>query len=56
MTLQINGFWLEEHAPLGDPAFAVALARGLASLAAFVEARDVAIDAGLLRDLIGHSL
>lgn len=54
MILHINGFWLEEHAPLGDPAFAAALARGLASFAAFVEARDVAINASLLGDLIGQ--
>lgn len=53
MTLQINGFWLEERRA-GDPAFAAALARGLASFAAFVEARDLAVNASLLRDLIGR--
>ncbi|HSN74269.1 MAG TPA: crosslink repair DNA glycosylase YcaQ family protein [Anaerolineae bacterium] len=56
MTLHVNGFWLEEHAPTDDPAFARALARGLTSFAAFVEARELAINAGLLRDLIGHIL
>ena len=40
-TLWINGFWLEEHAPAQDPAFAAALARGLQGFAAFVGARQV---------------
>ena len=45
MTLQINGFWLEEDAPIDDPAFANALGKGLARFASFVEARHVNIEA-----------
>lgn len=44
-TLILNGFWLEEHAPADDPAFAAALARGLARLAALLAARQVDIGA-----------
>ncbi len=44
MTLQVKGFWLEEHAPVNDPAFADALGKGLASFASFVEARQVDIN------------
>ncbi|PKN93255.1 MAG: hypothetical protein CVU44_10200 [Chloroflexi bacterium HGW-Chloroflexi-6] len=40
-TLKINGFWLEDEAPAGDPAFADALGKGLARFAAFVGARQV---------------
>jgi|GEM_PF-2041514 len=40
-TLAINGFWLEEHAPVESPAFASALARGLARFAGFLAARRV---------------
>jgi hypothetical protein len=40
-TLVINGFWLEEHAPAEDPAFAAALARGLMRFAEFLDARQV---------------
>ena len=40
-TLKINGFWLEDNAPAGDPAFADALGKGLARFAAFVGARQV---------------
>ena len=45
MTLQVNGFWLEEDAPVNDPAFADALGKGLARFANFVEARQVDIEA-----------
>jgi uncharacterized protein YcaQ len=45
MTLYINGFWLEEDAPVDDPAFADALGKGLARFASFVEARRVNIEA-----------
>lgn len=40
-TLAINGFWLEEHAPVDSLAFAAALARGLARFAGFLDARRV---------------
>ena len=43
MTLHINGFWLEEDAPVNDPAFADALGKGLARFASFVEAKQVDI-------------
>ena len=35
-TLLINGFWLEEHAPVNDPAFAAALARGFERFMTFL--------------------
>ncbi len=38
-TLVINGFWLEEHAPVESPAFAAALALGLVRFAEFINAR-----------------
>jgi uncharacterized protein YcaQ len=44
-TLIINGFWLEDHAPVGEPAFATALARGLIRFAAFVRAQTIDIAA-----------
>jgi uncharacterized protein YcaQ len=44
MTLHINGFWLEEDAPLKEPTFADALGKGLSRFASFVEARQVDID------------
>jgi len=44
MTLQVNGFWLEEDAPVDNPAFADALGKGLARFASFVEAKQVDID------------
>jgi len=44
-TLVLNGFWLEEHAPLESPAFAAALARGFVRFAEFLDARHVNIDA-----------
>ncbi len=37
-TLVINGFWLEDHAPLDSPPFALALARGLTRFANFLNA------------------
>jgi len=40
-TLVINGFWIEEHAPVDNPAFAAALARGIARFAGFLDARRV---------------
>ena len=43
MTLHINGFWLEEDAPVKEPAFADALGKGLARFASFVEAKQVDI-------------
>jgi len=42
-TLLINGFWLEEYAPVEDPMFAAALARGLIRFAEFLEAPRVDI-------------
>jgi uncharacterized protein len=41
MTLEIKGFWHEEHAPIKETAFADALARGLARFAKFVQAQRV---------------
>ncbi len=43
-TVMINGFWLEEHAPVESPVFAAALARGLVRFAEFLDARRVNID------------
>jgi uncharacterized protein YcaQ len=43
MTLQIKGFWHEDDAPVKDPAFANALARGLLRFANFVEAKRINI-------------
>ncbi len=51
-TLKINGFWLEGHAPVEEPRFAYALARGLVRFANFLEARRVnlaAVEPSLLR-------
>jgi uncharacterized protein YcaQ len=39
MTLEIKGFWHEDDAPVKDPAFAGALAKGLVRFATFVGAR-----------------
>jgi hypothetical protein len=39
----INGFWLEEHAPVESPGFAAALASGLVRFAAFLDVRRVNI-------------
>jgi hypothetical protein len=52
-TLHINGFWLEDHTPADDPAFATALGCGLARLAEFNAARKVnatAIVSDVLRE------
>ena len=54
MTLHINGFWLEEDAPLNEPAFADALGKGLARFASFVEARKVEMDAITPKKLREH--
>jgi uncharacterized protein YcaQ len=43
-TLILQGFWLEEHAPAGEAAFAAALARGLVRFADFLGARRIALD------------
>jgi hypothetical protein len=43
MTLQIKGFWHEDDAPVKDPAFANALARGLLRFANFVGAKKINI-------------
>jgi len=42
-TLLINGFWLEDHAPVNDPDFAAALACGLAHFLAFLKVQRVNI-------------
>jgi len=54
MALQINGFWLEEDAPLNDPAFADALGKGLARFANFVDAKRVDIEAIAPKKLRKH--
>jgi uncharacterized protein YcaQ len=54
MTLHINGFWLEEHALVNDPAFADALGKGLARFASFVEAQKVDIEAIAPKKLREH--
>ena len=41
MTLEIKGFWPEDDAPVKDPAFAEALARGLIRFAKFLEAKKI---------------
>jgi uncharacterized protein YcaQ len=43
MTLQINGFWYEDDAPVNDADFAGALAKGMARFAGFVEAKRLNI-------------
>jgi len=53
-TLRINGFWLEEDAPVKEPAFADALGKGLARFASFVEAGQVQIDAIAPKKLREH--
>lgn len=40
-TLQVKGFWLEDLAPVKDPAFAAALARGLVRFARFLNAARI---------------
>lgn len=54
MTLHINGFWLEDDAPVDDPAFADALGKGLARFANFVEATRVDLEAFTLKKLQKH--
>jgi uncharacterized protein YcaQ len=43
MTLEIKGFWHEDDAPVKDPAFASALAKGLIRFANFVAAQQLDI-------------
>jgi len=45
MTLQINGFWFEDDAPVKDIDFAHALAKGLMRFSKFVGAKRIDIDA-----------
>jgi uncharacterized protein YcaQ len=45
MTLEIKGFWHEDDAPVKDPAFADALAKGLIRFAKFVQAKQVDVSA-----------
>jgi hypothetical protein len=54
MTLQVNGFWLEDHAPADDPVFADALGKGLARFANFVEAKQVEISSITPKKLQNH--
>ena len=42
-TLVINGFWLEEHAPVEDSKFVNALVRSLVRFAEFLDAHQVNI-------------
>ena len=41
MTLEIKGFWHEDDAPVKEPAFAGALAKGLIRFAKFLDARKI---------------
>ncbi|HZM25452.1 MAG TPA: crosslink repair DNA glycosylase YcaQ family protein [Anaerolineales bacterium] len=41
MTLEIKGFWHEDDAPVKDPEFAEALARGLIRFARFLDAKKI---------------
>ena len=45
-VLTIGGFWPEEHAPLDDPGFRAALARGIERFAAFHGAERVEVGLG----------
>ncbi len=54
MTLHVNGFWLEDDAPVEEPAFADALGKGLAHFSSFVEAQQVNIDAIEPKKLQNH--
>jgi hypothetical protein len=45
MTLQINGFWPEDDAPVKDSAFACAFAFGLIRFAKFLDVRKMDIKA-----------
>ena len=49
MRLEIKGFWHEDDAPVKEPAFANALAKGLIRFAKFVEAKR--IDISVIRPL-----
>jgi uncharacterized protein YcaQ len=55
MTLEILGFWHEDDAPIKDPEFANALAKGLIRFARFLEAKKIKTDsihpAGLRRQV-----
>jgi len=55
MTLEIKGFWHEDDAPVKDPAFADALAKGLVRFAKFLEVKKITTDsirpAGLRRQI-----
>ena len=44
MTLEIKGFWHEDDAPVKDPAFADALAKGLIRFAKFLDAKKINTD------------
>lgn len=44
-TLQVNGFWLEDRAPVEDPAFAAALAGGFLRFATFLAAQRLNVAA-----------
>lgn len=52
-TLILNGFWLEEDAPVNNPAFAAALGKGMARFAQFVGAAR--IDARGVQDTVLRS-
>ena len=54
MTLRINGFWLENDAPVNRPAFADALGKGLARFASFVEAKKMDVNAVTPKKLQNH--
>jgi uncharacterized protein YcaQ len=43
MTLEIKGFWNEDDAPVSDPEFAKALAKGLIRFAGFIGAKQLTI-------------
>jgi uncharacterized protein YcaQ len=58
-TLHINGFWLDDHAPVNDPEFATALGRGLGCFARFLDADQVqmiAIEPTVLRAQVAEFL
>ena len=58
MTLEIKGFWAEDDAPVKDPAFVDALAKGLIRFARFLDAKKVTTDmlnpGGLRREVQHH--
>ena len=55
MTLEVKGFWHEDDAPVKDPCFADALAKGLIRFAKFLQAEKVDVSAikpaGLKREV-----